>query len=122
MTPDQTDRLHLALTNMILLDDGQDPITMSQLQEAAAYDPTEYANQRSQVAKLVDVVLAETRQTQPQPELRLLHETAAKGFHVSTTCDAENTFHRVSKFQSMADLHAFEDAWRAAMTAARDDR
>lgn len=120
MTPDQTDRLHLALTNMMLLHDGQDPITMGQLQEAAAYDPAEYANQRSQVDKLVGVVRAETRQT--QPELRVLYETAAKGFHVSTTCDAENTFHRVSKFQSMADLHAFEDAWRAAMTAARDDR
>lgn len=120
MTPAQLDNLHLALTNMVLLDEGQEPITLGQLQQANTADPAEAAAQHSKITKLAGVVLAETRQT--QPELRLLYETAAKGFHVTTTCGPESMYHYVSKFQSMADLRAFEDAWHAAMWAARDGR
>lgn len=58
MTPAQLDNLHLALTNMVLMDDGEEPITMSQMQQAAAHDPTEYADQRAKVEKLARLVLA----------------------------------------------------------------
>lgn len=57
MTPDQLDRLQLAILNMVLLDDGDDPITLAQLQAENAKDPTEAAEQRAKVEKLAAAVL-----------------------------------------------------------------
>jgi len=113
MTPDQLDRLQLAILNMVLLDDGEDPITLAQLQAENAADPTEAAEQRAKVAKLVAAVLQAAGFGE-------LYEAAAKGFHLSETCGPEGKFNRIIKFQTLPDLHAFEGAWRAAMTAVRD--
>lgn len=57
MTPDQLDRLQLAILNMVLLDDGDDPITLAQLQAENAKDPTEAAEQRAKVEKLATVIM-----------------------------------------------------------------
>lgn len=115
MTPDQLDRLQLAILNMVLLDDGEEPITLAQLQAENAKDPAEAAEQRAKVEKLAAAVLHATGFGE-------LYDAAAKGFHVSETCGPEGKFNRVSKFQSIHDLHAFEDAWRTALTVVRDGR
>lgn len=57
MTSDQLDRLQLAILNMVLLDDGDDPITLAQLQAENAKDPTEAAEQRAKVEKLATVIM-----------------------------------------------------------------
>lgn len=57
MTPDQLDRLQLAILNMVLMDDGDDPITLAQLQAENAADPAATAEQRAKVAKLVSVIM-----------------------------------------------------------------
>lgn len=53
-------------------------------------------------------------------ELSELYEAASKGFHISETCGPDKKYWHVSKFQTMAELHAFEDAWRKAMISVRD--
>jgi hypothetical protein len=45
----------------------------------------------------------------------VLFEAAAKGFHTSETCGPEGSYTHVCRFQSIEDLHAFEDAWRSVM-------
>lgn len=113
MTPDQLDRLQLAITNMVLLDDDQEPITPGQLQQANAADPIEAAEQRAKIAKLTAVVLEHTG-------VIALYKAAAKGFHISETSGLGDKFERHSRFRTMPDLFLFEAAWRTAMTAARD--
>lgn len=49
-----------------------------------------------------------------------LYVSASRGFHITETCGPEGKYHHISKFRSIADLHAFADAWRAAMISARD--
>jgi hypothetical protein len=55
----------------------------------------------------------------PRPSAAL-YAAASKGFHVSETCGPDGKYWHVSKFPSMDDLFAFEDAWRKTMIAARD--
>lgn len=52
--------------------------------------------------------------------LRELYESAAKGFHILETCGPDGKYWKVSQFRSMADLHAYDDAWTRAMIAVRD--
>lgn len=115
MTPDQLDHLQLAITNMVLMDDGEEPITMAQLQQDAADNPAEFAKVRERVQRMAAAVLDTTGFGE-------LYDTAAKGFHVSETCGPEGRFNRVSKFQSLQELHDFEHAWRVALTVVRDGR
>lgn len=57
MTPDQLDRLQLAITNMVLMDDGEEPITLAQLQQDAADNPAEFAKVRERVQRMAAAVL-----------------------------------------------------------------
>lgn len=50
------------------------------------------------------------------------YDASAKGFHISETCGPDGKYHAVSKFQTLADLHAFEDARRTLLIAERDRR
>lgn len=59
----------------------------------------------------------------PQPSadaVREIYDAAAKGFHTSETNGAERKYLHVIRFQSIEDLHGYEDAWTAAMVKARD--
>lgn len=61
--------------------------------------------------------------TTPQPSadaVREIYDAAAKGFHTSETNGAERKYLHVIRFQSIEDLHGYEDAWTAAMVKARD--
>lgn len=61
--------------------------------------------------------------TTPQPSadaVRDIYDAAAKGFHTSETNGAERKYLHVIRFQSIEDLHGYEDAWTAAMVKARD--
>ena len=53
-------------------------------------------------------------------EFSELYEAASKGFHISETCGPDGKYHRISKFQTLAELQAFEDAWRKAMISVRE--
>lgn len=53
-------------------------------------------------------------------ELDDLYDAASKGFHISETCGPDKKYWRVSKFQTLSELHAYEDAWRKAMLTVRD--
>lgn len=57
MTPNQLDRLQLAITNMVLMDDGEEPITMAQLQQDATDNPAEFAKVRERVQRMAVAVL-----------------------------------------------------------------
>jgi hypothetical protein len=48
-----------------------------------------------------------------------LYRSASKGFHTSESCGPDGKYEHVSKFQSLADLHAFTDAWTKAMLSAQ---
>ena len=52
--------------------------------------------------------------------VREIYDAAAKGFHTSETNGAERKYLHVIRFQSIEDLHGYEDAWTAAMVKARD--
>lgn len=61
--------------------------------------------------------------TTPQPSadaVREIYDAAAKGFHTSETNGEERKYLHVIRFQSIEDLHGYEDAWTAAMVKARD--
>lgn len=63
--------------------------------------------------------------TTPQPSadaVREIYDAAAKGFHTSETNGAERKYLHVIRFQSIEDLHGYEDAWTAAMVKARDSK
>lgn len=47
-----------------------------------------------------------------------LYRSASKGFHTSESCGPDGKYEHISKFQSLADLHAFADAWTKAMISA----
>lgn len=115
MTPDQLDRLQLAILNMVLLDDGDDPITLVQLQAENAKDPTEAAEQRAKVAKLAAVMFEATGIT-------ALFEVAAKGAHRSELWAPSSSYRHTILFPCGESLKQFEDAWRTASTAVRDGR
>lgn len=109
MTPDQLDRLQLAILNMVLLDDGDDPITLTQLQAENAKDPIEAAEQRAKVEKLAAVVLdnagVELNPTQlviepwPTPPASSLVREIPKGVKVThfagvaVICNTERSMH-----------------------------
>ncbi len=52
-------------------------------------------------------------------ELRVLHQAASKGFHTSETCGPDGKFLHVSRFPTLSDLHAYDDAWTKAMLKAQ---
>lgn len=70
-------------------------------------------------ARDIDAILAKhTAAAGAVPEVTALYQAAANGFHITETCGPDKKYWHVSKFRSMADLHAFDDAWRATMLAA----
>lgn len=108
MTPDQLDRLQLAILNMVLLDDGDDPITLAQLQAENAKDPAEATEQRAKVEKLAAVVLdnagVELNPTQlviepwpaPTTSFKVGMPKGVKVTHfagVAVSCDTERSMH-----------------------------
>lgn len=113
MTPDQLDRLQLAITNMVLVDDGEEPITLAQLRQDAADNPAEFAKVRERVQRVSAAVLHAAGFGE-------LYDAAAKGFHLSETYGPDGKYHHVSRFRSLSDLQNFEDAWRRAMMTVRD--
>lgn len=73
--------------------------------------------------KAKDWLTALNAYTTPQPSadaVREIYDAAAKGFHTSETNGAERKYLHVIRFQSIEDLHGYEDAWTAAMVKARD--
>lgn len=60
--------------------------------------------------------------TKDQSDASAMYDAAAKGFHTSETNGAESRYVHVIKFRSIEDLHAYEEAWTAAMVKVRDSR
>lgn len=60
--------------------------------------------------------------TKDQSDASAMYDAAAKGFHTSETNGAESRYVHVIKFRSIEDLHAYEEAWIAAMVKVRDSR
>lgn len=80
---------------------------------------------RAAAAHILGATQSETEKlfTTPQPSadaVREIYDAAAKGFHTSETNGAERKYLHVIRFQSIEDLHGYEDAWTAAMVKARD--
>lgn len=54
--------------------------------------------------------------------VQAFYDAAAKGFHISEASGLDGKYWHVSKFKTLADLHAFEDARRVLLLAERDRR
>ena len=109
MTPDQLDRLQLAVTNIALLDQQREPITLAQLQQANAFDPEDAAKERAVLVKIVEAVQQElyaeldpaavTIDAWPQAPISGFKVGMPKGIRITHTngcqviCDTERSQH-----------------------------